>query len=194
MVQPNNDGALSYFIHEDFDVGPLTNAPIPATGALGISLISERAFPSGIIPNAPFFTVFEGVVVINGDATAGAAYSLTLDFRHVIPNQGEFTSHRTVITRIGSNQWDTVQLSGFNSVSFIPEGPWTDPRDDANTFEFSRHETEYMSVIGEMVLQVQAFQNDGVTQVARTPQLISLGGAGVSFYQPETQLRRGRDF
>ena len=194
MVQPNTDGAYQYFVHYDFDVDQLIDTAIGATGALGIPLVAEQQFPSGIIPEVPFFTVFEGVLVINGDASNGAAYEIELDFLHRIPGQGEFTSHRSVVTRIGSNQWDSVAMSGFNSVSFIPDGPWADPRDDSNTFEFDRHLTEYTGIVGAMALSIRAFQNDGTTRLARTPQLISLENAGVSFYQLKTQMRRGRDY
>ena len=194
MVQPNTDGAYQYFVHYDFDRVQMVDTAISDTEALGISLIAEQQFPSGIIPEVPFFTVFEGVLVINGDASNGAAYEVELDFLHKIPDQGEFTSHRSVVTRIGSNQWDSVAMSDFNSVSFIPDGPWADPSDDSNTFEFDRQLTEYTGIVGEMALSIRAFQNNGATRIARTPQLISLENAGVSFYQLKTQMRRGRDY
>ena len=194
MVQPNNDGALSYFVYHDFPTTVQTDVAIPADGAHTIVLIPEQWFPSGIKPNVPFFAKFQGNVVIQGADGAGAAYSLITNMYHVIPGQGEFTSHREYVIRAGSNQWWTVPLAAYDSISFVPEGKWTDPDEGGGTFDFDGHMLEYDQIRAAMTLEIVAFQNDGATRVARTPQMISVEGGGVAFYQLDTQLRAGRDF
>ena len=194
MVQPNNSGALSYFVYHDFPATVQTDVVIPADGEHTIELIPEQQFPSGIKPNVPFFAKFEGNIVIQGASGNGAAYSMITNVMHRIPGQGEFTSHRGYVIRAGANQWWTVPLAAFDSISFVPEGKWTDPSEPTHVFDFDGHMLEYGQIVAGMTLEIIAFQNDGVTRVARTPQLISVEGGGVAFYQLDTQLRAGRDF
>ena len=150
---------------------------------LTIQLFRE-SFTGGARQNVPFITTFEGTVQVHGDLSDGAAYDFTMAFKHILPVGGrEFTARRKVRTRITPNNWYTLQLSAFNSVSVIGL--------DYETDSGETHQVEQgildNPIVGEMYLEITAIQNDGSTRVARELQEIEFDSCGVFFEQRREQ-------
>ena len=153
---------------------------ITASDPLTIEL-SDATYTGPLYSGVPFIAFGEGTVQIHGDQSDGAAYDFTMAFRHRFQapeRNGEFTSRRTVRARITPNNWFTLALSAFNSVSTI--GP-SFVNDAGATIATEALLSGLMRFT--ITLEIRAVQNDGGTNVARTLQEIVFDGCGFYFEQ-----------
>ena len=150
---------------------------------LEIQLFSQ-GFKGNLLKGVPFVTQYEGTVQFHCDMSTGAAYDFKMAFKHQFNNgsvYGAFTSRRRVRARVTPNNWYTLPLSAFNSVSVIGDTYIAD--DDTEDPVSTELLSDYM--FGTLTLEIEALQNDGSTRVARTLQAVEFDQCGVFFEQRE---------
>ena len=115
----------SYYSHDDLDFTAITT-PTALADHWEVELLSKE-YPTGVRPDTPFFTIYEGVVNVDFTATGNFEFSLILT--HTIARAGDadlsFDASRTVTERINRQALYALPLSLFNSVSEVHIGPHT---------------------------------------------------------------------
>ena len=113
-----------------------TDTAIPTTGGgYEFELMPDTVIPlnfRALLPQVPFFTVWEGSITMALDAQVRMQFMLKT--KHVIGSKS-FTSVRPHIVTYRANIEQTMPLVVFNSISFLQEGQSYTFGDDMHSFD-----------------------------------------------------------
>ena len=143
-----------------------------ALDAAGRYPLLDQSFDGGIEPGSPFFTIFEGFLVLDGGSTDN--YTATLHVGHAWATGEHIDATRTYRVRINRNEVISIPLNVFNSVSEVPLGTFTDANGD--TVEITR---ELLATPTTIAMSLELARDGGAVAV----ETLTLDAGEVHFHQ-----------